>query len=551
MIRKSSGVAVLITVAGILHGQVIAKPPAGAVMGLVKDDAGNPIIGAVVKVIDPGSLREPLQTLRTDAQGRFIAKSLAPGQYRLRAEARGFISVAHPIEVKPDVTLSFTFELKRLDTLAQQRDDRDDYRWLVRGSRRHVLRFNKNGEAPSDDFLRTMGRWRLFPSRGMIHWTGGILGASRSGAPLGTLSVAVLSELTPTTELLITGQLSGPNSPGRLEVVTSSSAVDDHTLTLGLGVATVLPQTSKGPGAPTKLLSLRVFDSWKVADSLSIVYGAEATKTVGQTSTVAVIPRVGVRVAAPGRSVMTAEWVPVRTQDVQGRFDYSGGSVLFTEPETPAILNGRVVADRSRRFHLQWEKSVSEASHVEAALFLDDIAGRGMSLVVRPHVGAQVVHPLALTTQARGLRVMYRHRLGESFQATVGYAVGQGPQLSVRGLDTPSQAVTIGFFQVFAARFDALVSPTRTRLSAHVRAARRASLFAIDPFYGRLPVLDPSVSLTVTQELPLVAVLPGHWEATVDLRNLLDLTTGTSSERGGVFLNRPHRFVRGSVSVRF
>lgn len=551
MIRRWTVAAVLAAVFGIPCGDAVAKPPAGAIAGLVKDDAGNPIIGAVVKVIDPTSFKEPIRTLRTDAQGRFVAKSLTPGQYRLRAEARGFISVAHPIEIKPDVTLTLTFELKRLGTLAQEREDRDDYRWIVRASRRHVLRFNKNGETPPDDFLRTMGRGRWVPSHGMIQWISGASGRSRSLASLGTLNFVAISELTPTTELLFVGQVAGADSPSRFELMSTSALDEAHALTIAVGLATVLPETGAAPPVPTKLLSLRLADSWRVADPVVIVYGADVTKVVGQRSAVAVLPRLGVQMSLPGRSMMTAEWAPVRTQDVHARYDHHDRQVLLTEPETPAVVNGRVMADRTRRFQLQWEKGLGETSVLEAAFFLDDVAGRGGSVIARPRSRSELIHPLALKGQAQGLRVMYRRRLGETLQATVGYAVGQGLKLSPRGLEDPAQAVTTGLFQVFAAQLDALISPTRTRISAHFRAASRASLFAIDPFYARLPILDPSLSLMVTQELPLVALLPGHWEAGVDVRNLLDLPGHASSDRGILLLNRPHRLVRGSVSVRF
>lgn len=553
MIQRWTVVTVLVAVCGLPCGHAVANPPAGAIAGQVKDEAGNPIIGALVKVIDPTSFKEPIRTLRTDAQGRFVAKSLIPGQYRLRAEAQGFISVAHPIEIKPDVTLTLTFELKRLGTLAQEREDRDDYRWLVRASRRHVLRFNKNGETASDDFLRARAGGRFFPSHGMIQWVAS--GRSRGLASQGTLNFVAVSQLTPTTELLFTGQVSGANSPSRFELMSTSALDEAHALTLAVGMATVLPETGGATPVSTKLLSVRVTDSWKVADSVALVYGADVTKVVGHNSAVAVLPRLGVHMSLPGRSQMTAEWVPVRTQDVHARFDHHGRPVLLTEPETPAVVNGRVMADRTRRFQLQWEKGLGETSTLEAAFFFDDVAGRGTSMIARPlpvsPSASETIHVLALNGRARGLRLMYRHRLSETLQATVGYAVGHGLKLSPQGLEDPEQAVTPGFFQVFAAQLDALISPTRTRLSAHFRAASRASLFAIDPFYTRLPILDPSLSLMVTQELPLVALLPGHWEAGVDVRNVLDLPSRASSDRGILLLHRPQRFVRGSVSVRF
>jgi len=55
------------------------------------------------------------------------------------------------------------------------------------------------------------------------------------------------------------------------------------------------------------------------------------------------------------------------------------------------------------------------------------------------------------------------------------------------------------------------------------RFSREATVFAIDPFAGRLGVYDPSLSIQVTQDLPTFG-LPLHAEAVIDARNLLDIS---------------------------
>jgi hypothetical protein len=96
----------------------------------------------------------------------------------------------------------------------------------------------------------------------------------------------------------------------------------------------------------------------------------------------------------------------------------------------------------------------------------------------------------------------------------------------------------------------AQVFRTGTQVRTVLRFSPEATVFAIDPFAGRLGVYDPSLSIQVTQELPSFG-LPVRAEAILDARNLLDAQT--SSENGEIltFVGNNRRSVRGGISVRF
>jgi hypothetical protein len=106
-----------------------------------------------------------------------------------------------------------------------------------------------------------------------------------------------------------------------------------------------------------------------------------------------------------------------------------------------------------------------------------------------------------------------------------------------------------GMFQTAAFQIAAGFS-TGTQVRTILRFSPEATVFAIDPFAGRLGVYDPSLSIQVTQELPSFG-LPVRAEAILDARNLLDAQT--SSENGEVltFFGNTRRSVRGGISVRF
>ena len=91
---------------------------------------------------------------------------------------------------------------------------------------------------------------------------------------------------------------------------------------------------------------------------------------------------------------------------------------------------------------------------------------------------------------------------------------------------------------------------TGTQVRTVLRFSPEATVFAIDPFAGRLGVYDPSLSIQVTQELPSFG-LPVRAEAILDARNLLDAQTSSDNGEILTFIGNTRRSVRGGISVRF
>jgi hypothetical protein len=121
--------------------------------------------------------------------------------------------------------------------------------------------------------------------------------------------------------------------------------------------------------------------------------------------------------------------------------------------------------------------------------------------------------------------------------------------LSQLGIANPGEIFTNGFFQTGALQLGA-VFDTGTHVRTVLRFSPEATVFAIDPFAGRLGVYDPSLSIQITQDLPNFG-LPVRAEAVLDARNLLDAQS--NAENGEVLtqLLTGRRSVRGGISVRF
>src|SRR6476659_6061391 len=63
----------------------------GTITGIVTDNRGNPLAGALVSLLREGA-KQVAKEARTDEKGNFIAKVL-PGRYGIRAIAAGFNEV--------------------------------------------------------------------------------------------------------------------------------------------------------------------------------------------------------------------------------------------------------------------------------------------------------------------------------------------------------------------------------------------------------------------------------------------------------------------------
>jgi len=150
---------------------------------------------------------------------------------------------------------------------------------------------------------------------------------------------------------------------------------------------------------------------------------------------------------------------------------------------------------------------------------------------------------------ARGLRVVYSRRLPGPFTTSAGYAFGNGQKLSPSAISDPSKVFESDFFQSFFGQLEADLK-TGTSVRTVFRLSPQATVFAIDPFKGRLAIYDPGLSVFITQSLPNLG-LPFRAEAIIDARNIFDFQSGISGDEGSLKLNAQRRMLRGGIQVRF
>ncbi|MDT4896775.1 MAG: hypothetical protein QOH25_1852 [Acidobacteriota bacterium] len=587
-LRVSLALLALAIVCGASAPQISAAGRIATVSGSVRDNKGNPIAGAIVSLIKDGA-SEIIKQVRSAGDGTFLAK-IAPGRYSLRAIADGFNAVLFDsVQVHPADEVIYRFNLEPIGsgrTAPERRKDRDDRKWILRSriGNRSILQVGEGEDETIDAVLAAQDEGAAGSADESddiiaLQNADGTNGQARTqgvvetyfAASSGThalnfagLNFAIARPFSERVDLIFAGQTgTGRTAPQRLETVASIRVTDKHRLNLTLAGGVLnnyTPSKSEvSDGKSLGQLSLRAIDEWVVRDGVVIVLGLDYSRFLGASNARSISPRFGVQFDVNPRTRLHAAYTPATdwASAAQSVAEFEDTQIIFREPvSTPvAYVDGRAVMERSRRLEFGVERVLDNESSVEATAFFDTASNRGVGFFSMPlsafsgEGGAPLLNVANQQGAAHGLRVVYTRRISRILNASAGYSMGRGQQLSTKGLTNPAEAFDNGFFQTAAFEMSANLD-TGTRVRTVFRFSPRATVFAIDPFAGRLAVYDPSLSILVTQELPTFG-LPVRAQAVIDARNLLD--TQTSAEDGETFISvdAARRSLRGGISVRF
>jgi hypothetical protein len=563
-----------------------AAPPSkslATITGTVKDNKGNPLSGALVSLLREGA-KHVVKEARTDDKGNFIAR-VSPGRYGIRAIATGFSEVVFSsIEVKASQELIYKFNLEPVGygkTLPERRRDRDDVKWVLRAgqNRRSIFQADdvedptvvavneaeaaKNGDestlesapispanpATQDSKIRTRGVVETY------------FASSAYGPSYPGLNFALATPISENVELIFSGQTGLGDAPERAEATARIRMGERHRIGVtASGIRFEAPVWTNNIHEQDGLrgqVSLRAVDEWIVRDGIVIVMGLDYSRFLGAGGAHTLTPRFGVQYDVNARTRVKAAFASGGEEDgIQSVATFEGEQVVFCEDafRPVAFIDGQAVLERSHRLEFGIERVLDNNSNVEATAFFDTTNGRGVGLMSLPATafsgssGDAFMHVANQQGSSRGMRVVYTRRLNRVWTASAGYAFGRGQRLA-SSFSTPAELFESGLFQTAALQLGAGFS-TGTQVRTVLRFSPEATVFAIDPFAGRLGVYDPSLSIQVTQELPSFG-LPVRAEAILDARNLLDAQA--NSENGDVltFVGTNRRSVRGGISVRF
>ena len=551
------------------------------ITGTVRDNRGNPLTGALVSLIREGV--KTVKETRTDKEGKFIARVL-PGRYEIKAIAKGFSAVMFDaVDVRAQQELVYRFNLEPVghgNTLPERRRDRDDVKWTLRSAqaKRSIFQVQEGEDATikavteaesqvaeaapvetADKSTRDSATSSRFKAQGVLenYFASNAYGSSYVG-----LNFAVATPVSENVELIFSGQTGSGDAPGRFEASSRLRVNNRHRLDVtasGARFATPV-WTNQNWNHPDLYgqMSLRAVDEWIVRDGIVIVMGLDYSRFIGAGGAHALTPRFGVQYDANARTRVKAAFASGGDEDgLQSVATFEDEQVVFRRQDSKpvAFVDGQAVLERSHRLEFGVERVLDNSSSVEATAFFDTTSGRGVGLLSGPATafsggaGETFIDVANQQGSSRGIRVVYTRRLNRVWTASAGYAFGRGQQLSADGFSTPAELFESGMFQSAALQLGG-VFRSGTQVRTVLRFSPEATVFAIDPFAGRLGVYDPSLSIQVTQDLPSFG-LPVRAEAILDARNILDAQTNSENGEILTFIGNNRRSVRGGISLRF
>lgn len=535
----------------------------GVITGFVKDEGGNPIADATVAVFKSGTSKL-LRQAKSAANGKFVLRVI-PGTYTVLAVAQGYNPVTlSDIELSRSAQINYGFKLEKAgsgNTLPEKRLDRNNPKWVRRSaSISRSIYQNTEGDSVETTAVATETAEEPQINTPRIRPGGSVAEtfvSSNGKTSYAGLNYATLIAFGDNADLLIAAQTGfGPNAPQRLEAQTKFRLNDDHKLRLKTSIAHLGNVSVNGGETMLGQFSAQALDEWRVREGVVFVYGVDYAQFLGAGNDFSITPRLGLQYDIDSKTrFRTAYTAQADPRSWTREIALEDAEISFREPvsiDDIAVENGKAQLNKSTRFEFGIERVLDNSSSIEANAFFDTTVGRGVGIARLPFEGVSSEFGDIVGDQAggaHGVRLVYSRRINSRLSAAGGYSYGTGQQLSGAGFDNPAQLFQTSVFHSLFGQIEADLR-TGTNVKTVFRFSPQATVFAIDPFQGRLAIYDPGLSVLVTQNLPTLG-LPFHAEAVVDARNLFDIQTGVLGDMGGLRLNSHRRMLRGGILVRF
>ena len=531
----------------------------GVITGYVRDLGGNPIADATVAIFRTGTSKL-LKQVESASDGKFLAKIL-PGKYSVMAVAEGFnpMTIAD-VEIGQAAHLEYGFKLERSgsgNTLPEKRLDRNNPKWNVRAAAisRSIYQ-NNDGSKIEVNETPAVPEQATKSSEKIQTVAATYFAASDHGSFTG-FNAASLIPLKENADLMIAGQTGiGKDAPNRVDTELRFKPVEDHQVRVRSSFGTLGTVAKEEKEDKLGQFTLQATDEWTIRDGVILVYGFDYSKFTGAGNDSSISPRIGFQFDLdPKTRVRTAFTTQTEDHSWSRALELEGVQVAFREPvavEDFVVANGKPLMNRSSRIEFGVERVLDNKSSIEINTFVDTVFGRGVGFTFTPFDSSSGDFTKLVGNQqgsSRGVSIVYARRIGGHLSAAAGYSFGQGQKISERAITNPTEVFETGFFRSLFGQFEADL-PTGTNVRTVFRLSPEATVFAIDPFQGRLAIYDPGLSILITQSLPTMG-LPVHAEAVIDARNVFDFRSGVFGEDASLRMNSAGKIIRGGILVRF
>ncbi len=519
--------AVLLTLGSApVHGITL-----GSVSGLVRDSGGVPQIGAVVQLLRPDL--SVVASAYTDASGRFAFPSVIPGKYAVKAMGTSFLpSLRENLRVRTHVivnlTLNTLFEVMQwLPAEPRARDARnDDWAWTLRSAaNRPLLRWLEDGplvvvtERPGGS-PRLKARLMATGQEGTFGENGERFTAAVEDTPSDSRELLARVDFAPDTDEGMESMLGFRQDLGMAGSVQSVAAIAIH------------PQVDASSAEGLDEAALRTSETMEFGDAAEAEVGAtEAIARLGGASpqsVIAALPFARVGWRAGGSSE-----IGYRMTTMMPGTEGADESLTNTWLPVAAMRDGNLALEQGFHQEIGWERR-TDSSGMSVVVYADNVRNPVVEAADRSTGGLApasvlfdpaggLLRAAAPDYSTSGLQASVERRLPNGEFVRLSYANGDALVMPIAPRALPVAQLVSGAHPRHAQMYSLALSGTIEGTHTHWRASYRwqpaETVTRVAPF--AVDAAEPFLNLHIRQPLAVRADGEGHFEALLDIRNLL------------------------------
>ena len=530
----------------------------------------------------------------TDEKGDFRFASLAPELYSIRVTLASFLpALRRSVTVQPGMRSFLAINMASVlnsielvySTPGQTAIMSDDWKWVLRSASatRPVLRmFPELDLGPSDRMEKTAAVFS--DTRGLLQLSAGDGPAYGNQPDLGT-AFAVATSLMGANQLTFSGNLGYASHSGipAAGFRTSFSreiggAAPEVKLTMR---QLMLPQRMGGfmPGAPQdgapvmRSMSLTMMDRMELSEVLKLEYGfsLDSVSYIDRLNYASPFARLIYELGDAGALEMAYHSGVPPAELILGL----GGADADMQQDLAAVSffprvsfrGGAVKVQRVQNFELGYSRTVGRRTYQvgayresisNAALMMSSPEGLFATGDLMPDLASKSYIFNVGRFSSIGYTAAVTQSLGQFLSATGSFGNGgvlttDSTALSTNNPDELRGAIEAGRRYWVAARVTAEAPWTHTHITMGYRWTDYSALTPGHAWVTQKAFPDIGFNVRVRQPIPNFPGIPGHWEATADLRNLLAqgyLPIDSADGRRLLLMQTP-RSVHGGLSFIF
>jgi hypothetical protein len=576
------------------HATPAPAKPSGGILGLVSSASGIPQMGAAVLLYN--RYDRLLQRMLTTEKGAFFFGALAPDVYTIRVSLASFLpALKRNIVVQPgmqsllNVNLATVFSSIQLVAVTPGDSSlmSEEWKWVLRSASvtRPVLRFLPDLNASGVTARRAAGSSFFSSTRGVVTVSGGDQGSVLSTEPdLGT-AFALATCFLGSNHLQVSGNF-GYSSYSRTPTAAFRTSFRRELagrdgpevrltmrqvyLPLRAGAAVFGGMQESAPVLRT--LSATLKDETRLTDSLRLEYGfsLDSVTFLDRLNYASPYGRLTYELGKnQALQFSYASGVPpaeLFARDREGGGQIQGDLAALALFPRISLRSGHVRLQRSHSWEAGYRRvmgsrTVSAGLYSEAvsnaAVTITGAQGFGSSDDLLPDVFSESWIFNAGRYRALGYIASLAQKLGDHLDAAVAFADGGALTVDDKAGEAGSTDDLRALLRVarrhsITARVSGIAPRTGTQFVASYQWADLASVSPSHMFLTQSMQEGAGLNLQVRQPIPYFGGLPGHLEATADLRNLLAQGyVPVSAAAGRIFLVPNPRSLRGGLSFIF